>query len=46
MSNTLEGLKGSGFIFPEINKDNLLKLYEYCDKCGFIKRKKRNGIVK
>ncbi|MFH1875312.1 MAG: SDR family oxidoreductase [Candidatus Omnitrophota bacterium] len=28
------------FIYPQINESNLTKIFEYCDKVGFIKRKR------
>jgi len=40
MKNTKAALRGQNFRFPELNKRNLIRLFEYCDKTGFIKRKK------
>lgn len=45
MDNTLREVDGKDFTFPDFNKENLLRLYEYCHKTGFIKRKK-NVVVK
>jgi len=46
MENTLAALKKEKFTFPEFDKANLKKLFEYCVKKGFIKRKrKRNAPI-
>ena len=42
MENTIEALKESDFNFPEFDEGNLIRLFEYCNKCGFIRRKQTN----
>jgi len=39
MDNSLNSLEVSHFRFPEFDKDNLIRLFKYCEKTGFIKRK-------
>ena len=46
MKNTLEALDGTGFQFPEFDEENLLRIYDFCYRCGFIKRKTSNVITK
>jgi len=46
MGNAMSILMSQNFVFPEFDETNFLKLYEFCDMCGFIKRKKRNVAVK
>ncbi len=45
MENTLNQLQRANFTFPEFDEENLIRLFEYCDKVGFIKRKKKNVTV-
>lgn len=45
MKNTKKELTKQKFKFPEFDEENLTRLFEYCDKIGFIKRKK-NRIYK
>ena len=35
-----------GFTFPEFDESNLIRLYEYCAKSGFIKRKMESAIIR
>lgn len=41
MANTLSKLPDAEKSFPQFDKKNLTRLFEYCDKTGFIRRKKR-----
>ena len=41
MTNTKNALAKLKFKFPEFNEKNLTRLFEYCDKAGFIKRNKQ-----
>ncbi len=45
ITNTQNHLQSKKFKFPEIDKDNLFNLFEYCDKNGFIKKDKKNVAV-
>jgi len=40
MENGKARLEKEGFEFPELDRKNLTRLFEYCAKTGFIKRKK------
>lgn len=40
IENTLTALRESDFSFPKFDEENFVRLFEYCDKSGFIKRKK------
>ena len=44
MKNTLNQLKQVNFEFPEFNEDNFIRLFEYCDKVEFIRRKKNVAV--
>ncbi|MBN1353643.1 MAG: SDR family oxidoreductase [Candidatus Omnitrophica bacterium] len=46
MHNTLTELKKKEFAFPDFDKENFIRLFEYCDKVGFIKRKEKNAAVR
>ena len=46
MENTLKQLKRANFTFPRFDEKNLIRLFKYCDKVGFIKRKKKNVTVR
>ncbi|MCK5450747.1 MAG: SDR family oxidoreductase [Candidatus Omnitrophica bacterium] len=46
IENTIGVLKDGINSFPKFDKKNLIRLFEYCDKQGFIKRKKKNVVVK
>lgn len=43
--NTLNALKGHKFAFPEFDEVSFTKLYEYCVKAGFIKRKASHVVA-
>lgn len=45
MENTLNCLKKENFKFPAFDKVNLTRLFEYCDKVGFIKRRKKSAVT-
>ena len=46
MENTLNCLKEENFTFPVFDKANLVRLFEYCEKIGFIKRKTKSAVKK
>ncbi|MCQ9207737.1 MAG: SDR family oxidoreductase [Omnitrophica bacterium] len=45
MENTLNCLKKENFKFPTFDKANLIRLFEYCEKIGFIKRKNKSAVT-
>jgi len=45
MDNVSKDKNMKEFRFPEFDASNLTRLYEYCAKCGFIKRKMQRAIV-
>src|SRR4030042_2889836 len=44
MKNTLDQIKKTNFVFPQLNKKNLYRLFKYCDEVGFIKKKRKNVV--
>ena len=44
MTNTIAQLSGTGFEFPSFDRSNFTRLFEYCAKSGFIKRKSHAAI--
>ncbi len=38
-------LQRLGFVYPKINEDNFIRLFQYCSEIGFIKRKLKDSIV-
>ena len=39
--NTMSKLKRPKVVFPDFDESNLIRLFKYCNKVGFIKRKKK-----
>jgi len=46
VKNTMRKLKKPKFMFPDFDERNFIRLFEYCNKTGFIKRKKKNVVSK
>lgn len=46
MTNTLKAIESLDFNFPKFDKENLFRLYEFCDNTGFIRRKNKNVTIR
>ncbi|MDD5428134.1 MAG: SDR family oxidoreductase [Candidatus Omnitrophica bacterium] len=44
MTNTFSALEGADLDFPDFDEENFTRLLKYCEKTGFIKRKKHAVI--
>ncbi len=45
IKNTLAGLRESNLRFPKFDEENFIRLFKYCNTCGFIKRKRKNVVI-
>jgi len=46
VDNSISKLKDSSFKYPEFDEENLKRLFAYCHKVGFIKKRSKNVTVK
>lgn len=46
MENVEDCLKNTDFKFPKFDEANLMRLFEYCDRTGFIKRKINDAVIR